>query len=88
MVWNESTNSDLGSECQIEALIFSAYRGTFELDTIGNRITQVLTTTGTYSGVSGYMHYHFDGYRVLQNVQMVSGQLYRQGSVRIRVWVN
>src|SRR5262245_21191358 len=77
--WAEANNDDDSAMCILRPEIHSAATGTLEVDTIANRLTQVLTTESTYAGVTGYVGRRFEEYLVFQNEQMVQGKVYRQG---------
>lgn len=86
--WATETNDDDGSECELVVNVFSAYRGTLQLDQVANRVLQVLTTASTWAGLSGFAGWRFGGSPAPTDQQMVNGQVYRRRVLRLRVFLS
>lgn len=86
--WAVETNDDDGSVCELVVNVFSAYRGTLELDQVANRVLQVLTAEATWASVSGYAGWRFAGSPAPTDQQMVNGQVYRRRVLRLRVFLS
>lgn len=89
-VWGQSMGDDTGAQCDLDVMVYSPHRGTRELDAIANVVTQLVSTSYTWQGVSGFAGYDWpDGDVSTKPIQeFIDGELLFRRTVRIRVFVN
>lgn len=85
--WVEAFQQFDGRQIDCRILVVSAYRGTYEVDTLMSRVLTVLLTETAWRGITGYAAHGF-----LVNdapvTEVVNGIVYFSRLATIRVWVN
>lgn len=85
--WAESQNDDDDRECQVDVVAVSKYRGTTQVDAIISRAIDVLTTHGTWTGVTGYAGCAF----VINRAPVpseIGGEMWFERSATVTVYLN
>ncbi len=84
--WAEVTNDDTSREVDLDVDVWSAYRGTKEVDDVSSRCVVTLRTASTWSGLSGYNDARFmQSERPIQ--ELIGNEIWYRRRTTVRVYL-